>query len=198
MNMLVDALESGKIQQASVGWQRSIRLMTQRNIKIRNRARAIFEKDGQRQKIVEAYAVALQLEGDVANGKLVYQNNCAICHQLKGGNGIPFGPDLGTVQSWPASGILANTLDPNQSIAHSFDLWNVALKNGESLQGVITAETTSSITVRNASGQVNTIAREEIASQKALNMSAMPIGLEKQINHQQMADLLAFLKSGNY
>lgn len=195
IRVLVDALEAGKIQQTSVGWQRSIRLMTQRNIEIRNRARALFAKDDQRQKVIEEYQPVLGLKGEVANGKLVYQQNCAICHQVKGENGIPFGPDLGTVQSWPASGIMANILDPNQSIAHSYDLWNVALENGESLQGVITAETPSSVTLRNANGQVNTIPRDEIQTQKAMNMSAMPTGLEKQISHQEMADLLAYLRN---
>jgi hypothetical protein len=34
----------------------------------------------------------------------------------------------------------------------------------------------------------------DIKSLKALNMSSMPTGLEKQINKQQMADLLAFLR----
>ncbi|MEX1241011.1 MAG: PVC-type heme-binding CxxCH protein [Cyclobacteriaceae bacterium] len=197
IKILVDALESGKIQQTSVGWQRSIRLMTQRNIEIRNRARAIFAKDDQRQKMIEEYQPALELKGDIANGKLVYQKSCAICHQVKGKDGIPFGPDLGTIQSWPPSGIMANILDPNQSIAHSFDLWNVALKNGESVQGVITQETPSSITIRNANGQVNTIAREDISSQKAMNMSAMPAGLEEDITHQEMADLIAFLRTGS-
>jgi putative membrane-bound dehydrogenase-like protein len=196
VKVLVDALESGKIQKTAVGWQRSIRLMTQRNIEIRNRARAFFTNDDQIRKVIEEYQPALELKGDVAKGKLVYQKNCAICHQVKGENGIPFGPDLGTIQSWPASGIMANIIDPNQSISHGFDLWNVVLENGESLQGVITDETPSSVTVRNANGQVNTIARDEIASQKALNMSAMPEGLEKQINDQEMADLLAFLRDG--
>lgn len=194
IEILVDALESGKIQKTSVGWQRSIRLMTQRNLDIRSRARAFFTNDDQIKRVIEEYQPALALKGDVASGKLVYQKNCAICHQVKGENGIPFGPDLGTIQSWPASGIMANIIDPNQSISHGFDLWNVVLQNGESLQGVITDETPSSVTVRNANGQVNTIAREEISSQKALNMSAMPEGLEKQIGHQEMADLLAFLR----
>jgi putative heme-binding domain-containing protein len=194
VRILVDALESGKVQKTSVGWGRSIRLMTQRNIELRNRARAFFTKEDETKKVIEDYQPALGLDGDAAKGKLVYEKSCAICHQLKG-EGIPFGPDLGTIQSWPTSGIMANILDPNQSISHGFDLWNVVLKNGESLQGVITAETPSSVTVRNANGQVNTIAREEISSQKAMNMSAMPVGLEKDINQQEMADLLAFLKN---
>ncbi|HEX8040105.1 MAG TPA: c-type cytochrome, partial [Chryseosolibacter sp.] len=196
IKLLVDAVETGRIQQTSVGWQRSIRLMTQRNIDIRNRARAIFAKDDQRQKVIAEYQPALKLKGDVSKGKLVYEKNCAICHQVRGGGGIPFGPDLGTIQSWPESGILANILDPNQSVSHGFDLWNVSLRNGESLQGVITEETPAAITVRNANGQVNTVSRDEMVSQKALNMSAMPVGLEKNITKEEMADLLAFLKNG--
>lgn len=196
VRILVDALESGKIKPSGIGWQRSIRLMTQRNIELRNRARAFFSSNDQNRKVIEAYQPALELRGDVARGQQVYERSCAICHQVKGKNGISFGPDLGTIQGWPASGIMANILDPNQSIAHGFDLWNVTLRNGESIQGVITDETSSSLTLRNANGQVNTVARDDIASQKAMNMSAMPVGLEKDISHQQMADLLAFLRDG--
>ena len=197
MRTLVETLESGKIDPASIGWQRSIRLMTQRDVAYRNRARTFFSAGEGRKKVIEQYSAALQMEGDAAKGLHVYRENCSICHQVRGKEGIPFGPDLGTIQSWPASGIMANIIDPNQSIAHGFDLWNVVLKNGESIQGLITSETPSSLTVRNAEGRVATIAREDIASQKALNMSAMPVGIEAKITHQQMADLLAFLKQGN-
>ena len=195
MKVLLEALEAGKIEPTSIGWQRSIRLMTQRNIELRNRARKFFSTDDRRKKIIEDYQPALQMKGDLARGREVYQRSCAICHQVKGEGGIPFGPDLGTVQAWPASGIMDNILDPNQSVSHGFDLWNVVLRNGESLQGIITSESQSAITVRNANGQVTTVTREEIASQKALNMSAMPVGLEKDISYQDMADLLAFLKN---
>jgi putative heme-binding domain-containing protein len=168
--------------------------MTQQNVKLRDRARALLAKDNQRQKVIVQYQAALKLRGNREKGKQVYQVNCAICHQVKGEMGLPFGPDLGTIQSWPASGIMNNILDPNQSIADSYDLWNIGLKNGESLQGIISEETSSSITVRFASGMVRTIARQDISSQKAMNMSAMPAGLEKQMNQQQMADLLAYLR----
>jgi putative membrane-bound dehydrogenase-like protein len=196
IEILLRALESGKVDRNRMGWQRSIRLMTQRNIEIRNRARAFFSNDDQTHQRVVEYRAALELKGDVAKGQGVYQRSCAICHRMKGEHGIAFGPDLGTIQTWPAAGILENIIDPNQSISHGFDLWNVILKNGETLQGIITAETPASVTLRNANGFVVTLAREEIESQKALNMSAMPVGLEKDISHQEMADLLAFLKRG--
>lgn len=195
MKMLVEALESGRIDPAAIGWRRSVRLMTQRDIGLRDRARAFFSADEKRNKAIDAYAPALVMKGDAGKGKEIFQRDCAICHQVKGTGGIAFGPDLGTVQSWPASGIMDNIIDPNQSIAHGFDLWNIVLKNGESHQGVISSETPTSLTLRNGDGQVNTFSREAIASQNALNMSAMPVGLETKVSHQEMADLLAFLKN---
>ncbi len=193
IKMLVEAIESGKIQPASIGWQRSVRLMAQSNIPLRDRARKLLTRDDQRQKVIAQYQPALKITGDITRGKAIYEKTCAICHQVKGASGIPFGPDLGTIQSWPATGIMDNILDPNQSISHGFDLWNIVQTNGESLQGVITAETPSTITLRSANGQVATISREEMASQNALHMSAMPSGLEKDITQEDMADLLAFL-----
>ncbi|MBD0350808.1 MAG: hypothetical protein ICV65_06615, partial [Flavisolibacter sp.] len=83
---------------------------------------------------------------------------------------------------------------PNLSISSGYDLWAVELKNGESMQGIIATETPTTVTLRNAGRVERTIKREDIKSIKALNMSAMPSGLEKQINQQQMADLLAFLR----
>ncbi len=108
--------------------------------------------------------------------------------------GVSFGPDLGTVHNWSAEAIMANILAPDLSISSGYDLWSVELKNGESVQGIISSETPTTITLINAGRVERTIKRADIASLKALNMSAMPGGLEKQINQQQMADLLAFLK----
>ena len=89
---------------------------------------------------------------------------------------------------------MANTLAPNLSISSGFDLWSVELINGESMQGIIASETPGALTLRNTGALDKTINRRDIKSLKALNMSIMPTGLEKQISQQHMADLLAFLK----
>lgn len=108
--------------------------------------------------------------------------------------GMEFGPDLATLKSRRPASILADILDPNLSIADGYDLWTVELKTGEVVQGVISAETSTALTLRNAGGQENTIARQDIQSLKALGISAMPAGLEKQISLQEMADLLAYIR----
>jgi putative heme-binding domain-containing protein len=85
-------------------------------------------------------------------------------------------------------------LNPGLSIADGYDIWLLQLTSGETVQGLIETETPTAITLNNYGGQKTTIARHDIQSLKALGMSAMPAGLEKQITPQQMADLLAFIR----
>ena len=193
IDLLLDAIEANKILPASISWPRKVRLMAQRDEALRNRSRAIFTANNESE-VTQSYQSALQLKGDIENGKVIYQQNCALCHQIRGKMGVSIGPDLGTVHNWSAVAIMANTLAPNLSISSGFDLWSVELNNGESLQGIIASETPGALTLRNTGAIDKTINRSDIKSLKALNMSIMPTGLEKQISQQQMADLLAFLK----
>ena len=197
INLLLDALETGKIQTSSIGWPRSVRLMSGADDNLRNRARALLtKKDDKPEAVIQQYQKALDLPGDQIQGKAVYQRTCAVCHQIRGTMGVSFGPDLGTIHNWQPASIMANILDPNQSISDGYDLWEVALNTGESVQGIIVAETPNALTLRQANSQVSTIARPDIKSLKALGQSAMPTGLEKGISHQEMANLLAFLRLG--
>ncbi|HNT19906.1 MAG TPA: c-type cytochrome [Saprospiraceae bacterium] len=196
INHLLNAIDSGRIQKSSIVFYQRVQLMTQPDEKIRTRARALFAEN-QEDQVTRAYRPALQIKGDASKGKAVYVQNCVICHQVRGALGVSFGPDLGTIHSWPPEGIMANILSPNLSIAAGFDLWEVELDQGEMVQGLITSETPGAITLKNAEGKQTTINRQDIISLKTLNISAMPAGWEKTINHQQMADLLAFLRQLN-
>ncbi len=191
--LLLDALESGKIQATSLSWGQKVGLMNQRDVKLRDRSRAILTKNIDKE-VNKAYQRAMDLKGDVINGKAIYEQSCALCHQLRGKMGVTLGPDLATIHNWSPDAIMSNILAPNLSISSGFDLWEVELKNGETAQGIIAAETPAAITIRNVGSVEKTINRNGIKSLKALNMSIMPTGLEKQIDLQQMADLLAFLK----
>jgi putative heme-binding domain-containing protein len=193
VRLLLDALDEGKISQSSVNFSQSVRLMTQSDEKLRSRARAMFAKNDET-KVNKAYQQALQLKGNEVAGKTVYAKNCALCHQVKGAQGISFGPDLGTVHSWQPDAIMAHILDPNLSISVGYDLWKVELNNGELEQGIISSETSTALTLKKSPGVEKIINRQSIKSLTTLNMSAMPTGLEKQISQQEMADLLAFLR----
>jgi putative membrane-bound dehydrogenase-like protein len=195
IKILLDAIEGGKIPTSDIGWPRSVRLMAQKDLKLRDRARKLLTKDeSERIKVNKQYQHSLTLKGDIENGKTVFFKNCSSCHQIRNDLGVNFGPDLGTIHNWSPEAILANILAPNISISSGFDLWSVELKDGSSFQGIIFTETPAAITLKNAGREERTIKRADIKSLKALNMSSMPSGLEKQINQQQMADLIAYLK----
>jgi putative membrane-bound dehydrogenase-like protein len=195
IKLLLDGLESGKIKQETIGWPRSVGLMAQANEALRNRSRALLtQKDEARGAVIQKYNEALALTGNAATGKLVYKKNCAACHQIGGAEGVAFGPDLGTIRNRRPESIIGDILDPNLSIADGYDIWIIELKSGESVQGLISTETPTAITVSNYGGQKTVIARKEIKSLKALGMSSMPAGLEAGIDQQAMADLLAFIK----
>ncbi len=195
MKMLLDAVENGTVQAGSLGWGRTSALMGQDNDTIRNKARALLANQDQ-EKINKEYQKALDLKGDPVKGKLVYQQNCALCHQIRDKMGVKFGPDLGTIQNWLPKDILANILAPNISIAVGYDLWEVQLKTGETMQGIIASETSAAITLRTNPGEEKVLNRQDIESLKVMNTSIMPV-LTKQIDHQQMADLLYFLRQSN-
>lgn len=107
---------------------------------------------------------------------------------------LAFGPDLSTIHNWKKEDILANILDPNLSIMAGYDLWEIKLTNGEVVQGIMAQETGSAITIKNVGNVERTINRADIQSLQSLNVSAMTVGLEKNITKEQMADLIAYLK----
>lgn len=196
ITLLLDGLEQGKIDRSTLGWPRSVSLMAHHNETLRNRARQLLtQKDSQRQVIIQSYKPVMTLGGNPQAGKLVFEQHCAVCHQIGGAGGVAFGPDLGTVRNRRPESIMGDILDPNFSIADGYDLWQIELGSGESVQGLIASETPSALTLSNYGGQKRVIARKDIKSLKTLGMSSMPVGLETSINQQQMADLLAFIKN---
>ena len=191
--MLLNAIEAGKVSTTDLTWGRKVGLMLQSNQRLKDQARRLFTKNNNKE-VNKAYQQALESPGDAVKGQVVYQTNCAICHQIRGKEGIALGPDLGTIHNWAPDAIMANILDPNLSISSGYDLWTVELKNGESIQGIISSETPGAITLRNNGSAEKTIKRQDIKSLKASNLSAMTTNMEKQISVTDMADLLTFLK----
>lgn len=195
MRILITAMEQNKIAANSVSFWTGIALMQVDDHKLRERARTVFSRNAEEaKKIAKEYQAALDQKGDAEKGKSVYMQSCAVCHQVRGQYGVDYGPDLGTIHNWKKEDILANILDPNLSIMAGYDLWEIELNNGETLQGIIMAETASAIMLKGMGNSERVVNRQEIKSLKSLSISAMPAGWEKSISKEQMADLIAFLK----
>ncbi len=195
ISILLDALEKDIIDPSAISWPRRVSLMANGNEKLRNRARKLLSiNSGSRQEIMKAYQDVPALAGNTENGRLVFAQHCAICHQIGGKNGVSYGPDLATIRTRRPESVMADILDPNLSIADGYDIWNIELKSGEALQGLIATETPSAITIRNYGGMETVVARNDIQTLTAMGTSVMTAGFDQLIDQQQMADLLAYLR----
>ena len=90
--------------------------------------------------------------------------------------------------------LLADILRPNQSIADGYELWLAQLTDGSTVTGIIASETPSSVTFRRMGGGTTAVSRSQISSMRVAEVSAMPEGLDAQIDVAQMADLIAFIR----
>lgn len=195
IGILLEAMEKDLVQPSNIGWRRSVSLMAQKDENLRVRARLLFNREESiSDEIILAYQPALELNGSMEAGKTIFRKNCAICHKMGEETGSAFGPDLASLKNRRAASIMNDILNPNLSIADGYDLWSVELLNGENLQGIISSETPTTVSLRNAGGQETDISRRDIKTLTVIEISAMPVGLESNISHQEMADLLAFIR----
>ena len=67
--------------------------------------------------------------------------------------------------------------------------------DGRSITGLIASQTPTTLLLRRAKGEEDTVLRSNIAEMRSLSVSAMPEDLERDIDIAEMADLLAYLKS---
>ena len=86
-----------------------------------------------------------------------------------------------------------NVLDANQEVNPQYVNYVAALKSGRSVTGMIVGESSGSLTLRRAEGASDTLLRSDIEELQSTGKSLMPEGLEKTIDPQAMADLLAYL-----
>jgi len=198
LSLLLQSIAKGKITRGELGWPVTVILMRDIPDSLKEYARTLLStKKEDRTPVIRDYETSLSLKGNADKGKMVYVANCLVCHQVRGKMGVAFGPDLGTVQSWRPENILINILDPNLSISHGYELWNLVLNDGTMAQGIIVSETSNAIVLNREGGVKTTIARKDIRSIRTLNVSPMPNDFEKRIDKQQMADLIAFIKKGD-
>ena len=144
-------------------------------------------------KVFEDYKPVLALKPVPQNGKKIFAQHCAPCHRLDR-EGVAVGPDLFGMRNQPKEAILLHIIVPEYEVLPGFAGYDVEMKDGRILSGLIAGETPSTITLRMAQGQEESLPREQIVSTSASGLSLMPQEMEKNMSRQDMADLLAYLK----
>ncbi|HUE71073.1 MAG TPA: hypothetical protein VMP01_09305, partial [Pirellulaceae bacterium] len=136
--------------------------------------------------------------GDVRRGQQVFHGQKAVCNACHavGYVGGKSGPDLTRIaQIRSERDLLESILFPSASLVRSYEPILVLTTDGRQLNGVIKNETDSEIVLVTGPNKEERIPRSDIEAQKPSTVSVMPAGLDKQLSQQELADLIAFLKS---
>jgi putative heme-binding domain-containing protein len=133
-------------------------------------------------------------KGDAANGREVYRKNCITCHR-SGDEGHEVGPNLASVRTKSPEEILDQILDPNRLVEPQFFSYQILTTSGRVVDGILDSASETSVTLRRAEAATETVLRANIERIFCSGISLMPEGMEKTVDAQQMADLIAFLRS---
>jgi putative membrane-bound dehydrogenase-like protein len=194
---LLAAIKAKRLQPTELSLADRTQLTDSINPAIRKLAAEVFPKSSatNRAEVLRRYTDVSALAGTAARGAESFTKNCATCHALNG-IGHEIGPDLAALRNKDADYFVKNILDPSAVVEPRFVNYVIAMKDGRTLSGVIKSESTASLTLATGGAAVETLSRAAIKSIRATSISMMPEGFESAFTPQQMADLVAFLKSG--
>lgn len=196
VRVLFAAIQRGGIKPPEISSLRRRQLLNHPDPELRREAAEIFQslEGGDRLEIYRSLRGILAAPVDPASGAAVFARACSTCHTYRNVGG-KVGPDLTGVRHQPADALLLHILVPNYEVAPGYQAIAVTTQDGRSLSGWLSAETESSVTLRTAFGTEETVLRKSIASLTASGVSLMPDGLEQTMSRDELAGLIAYLKS---
>ena len=191
---LLTAVEANTINAAQLDAARRQKLLQHGNAEIRDLAsKTLQSRDSPtREAVVAKYRPALSGATDVEHGRVVFRKSCAACHRLEE-HGHVVGPDLTALTDRSPPALLTTILDPNREVDARYIGWTAIDKQGRSLTGIITEETSSSLRLREGNGKEHTILRADLDELRSSERSIMPEGLERDLKPQDVADVIAYV-----
>jgi putative heme-binding domain-containing protein len=196
--LLLGAIEGGQVERSAVDASARSHLYEDADPAIGAKARKLLEdSNSNRAQVVAAYRDVVNLTGDVARGKKLFEENCARCHEPRRQGGR-IGPDLSGINNKTREELITSILNPSYAIEPRFVNYIVTTNDGRMHDGIIANETTWAITLRGGQEDGDeTVLRKNIANIRASSVSLMPEGLEDNLkNKQGLADVIAYLRGG--
>lgn len=195
---LLGALDAKRLSPMQLSPYQRSRLTGHANAEVAKRAEVIFRQlaagtSPAKDELIARLLPDVSVTGDVAKGKITFQQSCALCHQLEG-VGHNVGPTLVGIGSHPAGDLLVHIIDPSRTVDDEHRAWSIDLKSGTQMVGLIVAENTAGITVRLPGGIDMPVAAADIVRRTPRAASLMPEGYEA-LGAPALRDLITYLRS---
>src|SRR5690606_30082086 len=143
--------------------------------------------------LVAEYLEKVPADGDIPSGAALFRTHCATCHRLED-VGFGVGPSLKSLTSRSREALITAILDPNQAVEPKYTNYLVVTADGLSFSGIVASESGNSITLLGPEAKQEVILRSDLEIMQSTGKSLMPEGLERELDPQRMADLLAYIQ----
>jgi putative heme-binding domain-containing protein len=177
---MLDAITANEI--SVTGFPATVRrqLATSKDKAIRDHAAKVLgvwkdSSDDIKALIAAKKKACLEGEPDLAQGKVLFQTTCAVCHVFHGG-GQKVGPELIGSGRSNLDAILANVIDPNQIIGNGYENFIISTKDNRTLMGRVTEDAPSHVKLLAIGGAEQVVPRDQIAKLENTHQSLMPMG----------------------
>jgi putative heme-binding domain-containing protein len=140
---------------------------------------------------LEKFRPALELSGNAARGRTLFQERCSDCHGSAANSLVgPLRSELwqGGEATWES------VVDPDKSIADGYQGTLVQLRTGEQWEGRVQSETPTAVVIRRAGQPDELLLKGNIHSIAPLDHSLMPAEVLAGLSPQDLADILAALQ----
>lgn len=201
LRVLLDALAAGRLEKRDITHFQARQVARVASPALRSRFEELWGSVNSTSAAVTAQMRRLRATmkpdflalGDVAHGRGLFEQRCAVCHSLFG-KGATLAPDLTGSGRKEIEYLITNIVDPNAAIASDWRLTIATMQDGRVVSGSVAQESPESVTFRTTDGPV-TLERSRIKSLERMNTSLMPPGLLDDLPPDHIRDLFAYLMS---
>ena len=197
--LLLDEIAAGKIRATELDPLQAGRLVKHPDASLRARAAELLAAalPADRSQVLADYRAALELKADPQRGREIFKKTCTACHRI-GSLGVDVAPSIADSRTKTQEQLLIDILEPSKAIDNNYVSYSIITADGQTLVGIIAAETASSITLKMPENKTVSLLRSEIEELRSNGISLMPDGLERGLAKQDMADLISFIKNWRY
>jgi putative heme-binding domain-containing protein len=138
----------------------------------------------------------LSAAGDAKKGELLFKaQSCVACHTTADGQ-TPKGPHLVEIgKRYKPDELVESVLKPSAKLAQGYETYRFEMKDGRTYQGFVVGERADATVIRQTDGVQVELKKVDIDTRGMQKPSAMPEGLAANLTPEQLADLVAYLRS---
>ncbi|MBX3240062.1 MAG: c-type cytochrome [Chitinophagaceae bacterium] len=146
-------------------------------------------------KLEKYIAIAEKKEGDPGKGSAIFQNSCLLCHKV-GDKGQDIAPALDGSANRDNEALLTAILNPDAAVEGGYEIFRVVKRDNSTIEGYLYNRADNGITIAIMGGNKIFVPDTDIKSTQVLGgRSFMPKGLIDQYTDEQVADLLAYIRT---